>query len=88
MDRGEHPDAHCRLSDVCCADDSTAVSRLDIGAQLPHKGNHRWQARDRALAGAWLREGYCGDKKVRQEIAQAGDAAVDYAVKKFGPLVP
>ncbi len=43
---------------------------------------------DRALAGSWLRAGYCGDKKVRQEIAQAGDAAVDYTVKKFGPLVP
>jgi hypothetical protein len=43
---------------------------------------------DRALAGAWLRAGYCGDKKARQEIAQAGDAAVDYAVKKFGPRIP
>jgi hypothetical protein len=43
---------------------------------------------DRTLAGAWLRAGYCGDKKARHEIAQAGDAAVDYAVKKFGPRVP
>ena len=43
---------------------------------------------NRALAGAWLRAGYCGDKKVRQEIAQAGAAAVDDALKKFGPMLP
>ena len=43
---------------------------------------------DSALAGAWLRAGFCGDKKVRQEIAQAGDAAVEYAVEKFGSRVP
>ena len=43
---------------------------------------------DRALARSWLRAGYCGDKTVRQQLEGAGDAAVEYAVQKYGPAVP
>ncbi len=43
---------------------------------------------ERALARCWLRAGYCGDKTVRQQLEGAGDAAVEYAVQKYGPAIP
>jgi hypothetical protein len=43
---------------------------------------------DRKLARGWLRAGYCDNSLVRDEIDSAGDAAVDYAVEKYGLHAP
>jgi hypothetical protein len=43
---------------------------------------------DRKLARGWLRAGYCDNSLIRDEIDSAGDAAVDYAVEKYGSRAP
>ncbi len=43
---------------------------------------------DSKLAVAWLRAGYCRDKRMRMRIDSVGNAAAEYAVRKFGSLVP
>ena len=41
-----------------------------------------------SLAVNWLRAGQCHNDNARNEIAQNGAAAVDYAVATFGTKVP
>jgi hypothetical protein len=43
---------------------------------------------EKKLALGWLRAGYCRDRETRMRIDSAGNAAVDYAVRKFGARVP